>query len=193
MPLASVRAMRSNPARSRVLATDGNTKAWALSDGGRELAQALSEALSCGDGAVTMTIFQDADGGVAREDDDVYVGLDVSKDAHVDVLDRVEMLVELVDVHGAPVEMGNTVTQPLHLAAQQNRLPIVQALLQRGANPTLRDGEADSIVKRNTPRDLTTDVHVRNCLLEAEIGIGVIGARNERRWHLTIVLNTKPG
>ena len=43
-----------------------------------------------------------------------------------------------------------------------------QALLQRGANPTLRDGEADSIVKRNTPRDLTTDVHVRNCLLEAE-------------------------
>ena len=94
LPRASVRAMRSNPARSRVLATDGNTKAWALSDGGRELAQALSEALSCGDGAVTMTIFQDAD-GVAREDDDVYVGLDVSKDAHVDVLDRVEMLVEV--------------------------------------------------------------------------------------------------
>lgn len=94
LPRASVRAMRSNPARARVLATDGNTKAWALSDGGRELAQALSEALSCGDGAVTMTIFQDAD-GVAREDDDVYVGLDVSKDAHVDVLDRVEMLVEV--------------------------------------------------------------------------------------------------
>ena len=95
LPRASVRAMRSNPARARVLATDGNTKAWALSDGGRELAQALSEALSCGDGAVTMTIFQDADGGVAREDDDVFVGLDVSKDAHVDVLDRVEMLVEV--------------------------------------------------------------------------------------------------
>ena len=95
LPRASVRAMRSNPARSRVLATDGNTKAWALSDGGRELAQALSEALSCGDGAVTLKIFQDADGGAAREDDDVFVGLDVSKDAHVDVLDRVEMLVEV--------------------------------------------------------------------------------------------------
>ena len=95
-------------------------------------------------------------------------GYMVRQDDAAGLLERVEMLVELVDVHGGPVEMGNTGTQPLHLAAQQNRLPIVQALLLRGANPTLRDGEADSFVKRNTPRDLTTDVHVRNCLLEAE-------------------------
>ena len=93
----------------------------------------------------------------------------VRADDAASLRERIEMLAELVDVHGAPVEMGNSGTQPLHLAAKQGRLPIVKALLERGANPTLRDGKPTTSWRfRNTPRQLTSDEAVANCLREAE-------------------------
>ena len=58
--------------------------------------------------------------------------------------------------YSAPVERGTEGTQPLHLAAVACDLEVIRLLLERGANPNLKDGTRAEAAhaRRRTPLDL---------------------------------------
>ena len=55
--------------------------------------------------------------------------------------------------YSAPVERGTEGTQPLHLAAVACDLEVIRLLLERGANPTLKDGTRVAPSDRKTAMD----------------------------------------
>ena len=63
--------------------------------------------------------------------------------------------------YSAPVERGTEGTQPLHLAAVACDLEVVRLLLERGANPTLKDGTRTAAY-RKTAVELAVDIGRRD-------------------------------
>ena len=55
--------------------------------------------------------------------------------------------------YSAPVERGTEGSQPLHLAAVACDLEVIRLLLERGANPTLKDGTRVAPSDRKTAMD----------------------------------------
>jgi hypothetical protein len=62
--------------------------------------------------------------------------------------------------YSAPVERGTEGSQPLHLAAVACDLEVIRLLLERGANPNLKDGTRAEAAyhRRNTPLDLALEL-----------------------------------
>ena len=63
--------------------------------------------------------------------------------------------------YSAPVERGTEGSQPLHLAAVACDLEVVRLLLERGANPTLKDGTRTAAY-RKTAVELAVDIGRRD-------------------------------
>ena len=63
--------------------------------------------------------------------------------------------------YSAPVERGTEGSQPLHLAAVACDLEVIRLLLERGANPTLKDGTRMA-TWRKTAVELAVDIGRRD-------------------------------
>ena len=79
----------SNSTTRAALRVEASIRDWIRADGGRELARELQEALSCGDGHVTMQVCEESGSGA------LFVGLHCGEAKFAHALQRVHALVEV--------------------------------------------------------------------------------------------------